>query len=123
MKLSKNLSNEEIACRCGCGFGETFGELSPQLVTGFQVLREVLGTPLHINSGCRCYSHNKAIGGAAKSQHLRGHALDLSSSEATPEEIAKAAESIPILYNGGIGRYDTFTHIDIGRKRRWDNRL
>ena len=42
-----------------------------------QHLRDALGTPLKINSGYRCPSLNKAIGGAANSQHVTGQAADI----------------------------------------------
>ena len=119
MLLSKNLNSKETACKCGCGFGDTFGLIDPQLVIGFQVLRDTLGTPLHINSGARCFKHNNKIGGSQNSQHLIGKALDVRSDIYTPSEIAAFASQIPIFYNGGIGTYKTFVHLDTGNKRRW----
>jgi hypothetical protein len=40
-------------------------------------LRAHYGQPIHINSGYRCYSLNKAVGGSATSQHTKGEAVDL----------------------------------------------
>ena len=45
-------------------------------------VREELGIEISINSGCRCKSHNAAIGGADRSAHLLGpdgfcHAVDI----------------------------------------------
>lgn len=40
-------------------------------------VREAFGRPLHVNSGYRCPRLNKAVGGAASSQHIRGQAADL----------------------------------------------
>jgi len=42
-----------------------------------QPLRDGLKYPLHVNSGYRCPRVNSSIGGAAKSQHLTGHAADI----------------------------------------------
>lgn len=42
-----------------------------------QPLRDAVGTPIKINSGYRCTSLNKAIGGAANSQHVTGQAADI----------------------------------------------
>lgn len=40
-------------------------------------LREKYGKPIMISSGYRCEKLNKAVGGAAKSQHLTGKAADI----------------------------------------------
>jgi hypothetical protein len=63
--LSKNLTEEEIACKCGCGLKK----LSQRTIAIFQATRDYCGFPLYITSGCRCPSHNKAVGGVADSAH------------------------------------------------------
>lgn len=40
-------------------------------------LREAWGKPIRVNSGYRCPKLNKAVGGVAKSQHLKGEAADI----------------------------------------------
>ena len=40
-------------------------------------VREAFGKPIIVNSGYRSERLNKAIGGAKKSQHLRGEAVDV----------------------------------------------
>jgi hypothetical protein len=40
-------------------------------------IRERWGAPLSVNSGFRCPLLNRAVGGAASSQHLRGEAADI----------------------------------------------
>lgn len=39
--------------------------------------RELLGSPITVNSGYRSPALNKAVGGAATSQHVKGEAADL----------------------------------------------
>lgn len=63
--ISKNLTEEEIACRCGCGLKK----LSKRTILIFQMTRDYCGFPLSITSGCRCKKHNKAVGGVADSAH------------------------------------------------------
>lgn len=41
-------------------------------------LREAYGKPIIVNSGFRTQEHNIAIGGALKSQHCDGTAIDIS---------------------------------------------
>ena len=43
----------------------------------FQPLRDGLGVPIYVSSGYRCPELNRAIGGAKRSQHMEGRALDL----------------------------------------------
>lgn len=92
------------------------------LVKKLQQLRDTLGVPLIINSAYRCLERNKQVGGAEKSQHLYGTAVDISMKtiNISIEEVAKLAEDIGF---DGIGLYNTFIHLDTrGTPARWDNR-
>ena len=40
-------------------------------------VREAWGKPIKVNSGYRCPKLNKAVGGVANSQHMKGEAADL----------------------------------------------
>lgn len=115
IKLSKNFKVSEFSCKCSkCS--ETLIDLDH--VAKLQKLREDLNSPITINSAFRCESHNKAIGGAKNSQHLLGIATDIVVKGMSPDEVADACENFD-----GLGRYDTFTHIDSrGKLARWDNR-
>ncbi len=74
-------------------------------------------TPFNLNSGYRSPKTNASLPGTAKqSYHMRGKACDLSNPSVSPANVHKAAMT---LWAGGVGRYDTFTHVDSGPKRRW----
>ena len=75
--------------------------------------------PVTINSGYRTEAKNKAVGGAAYSQHKYGTAADIVVKGVPPAEVAKYAETI-LVGMGGIGIYNGFTHIDVRKiKSRW----
>lgn len=40
-------------------------------------LREIYGKPIKVNSGYRCPELNKAVGGSATSDHVKGFAADI----------------------------------------------
>ncbi|MCQ2246370.1 MAG: D-Ala-D-Ala carboxypeptidase family metallohydrolase [Bacteroidaceae bacterium] len=42
-----------------------------------QPLRDAVGVPVKISSGYRCPALNKAVGGSANSQHMKGEAADI----------------------------------------------
>ncbi|MDF7670246.1 D-Ala-D-Ala carboxypeptidase family metallohydrolase [Orbaceae bacterium ESL0721] len=114
MQLSPHFKSSEFACRCGCGFDT----VNPTLITVLEALRAYFGVPIIINSGCRCQTHNRAVGGVANSQHLLGNAADVVVKNIAPKLVADYLESCyPTCY--GIGRYPNFTHIDVrtGRSR------
>lgn len=122
--LSEHFSASEFACKCSlrglrqadgyCG-GKVW--VAPELVRKLEDLRSVIGKPILITSGCRCERYNRYVGGAASSQHLLGAAADITVSGMAPNEVAKAADK---LHFGGIGRYNTFTHVDVRPGRvRW----
>lgn len=81
-----------------------------------QVIRTFFAKPLIINSGFRTPEHNKEVGGASKSLHLQGKAADIVIEGVRPYAIQEALED----WDGGLGLYKTFTHVDIrGHKARW----
>ena len=108
-------SRSEFACKCGCGFNTVDYELARVL----DELRENFSSPVNVTSGCRCISHNHAIGGASKSQHLYGRATDIQVSGIDPEEVYEYLTE-KYEYKYGLGLYDNFVHIDTRcTKVRW----
>ena len=118
MRLSKHFMRREFACRCGCGFDT----VDAMLLTVLERIRGHFGHPVRINCGCRCPAHNRAVGGAPNSQHLVGKAADVVVDGISPDQVADYVDARwPDL--GGLGRYRTFTHVDVrGHRARWDNR-
>jgi len=56
---------------------EIIENLRALCINVLQPLRDALGTPVNLNSGYRCPSLNRAIGGAKNSQHMTGQAADI----------------------------------------------
>jgi len=114
MNLSKNFARSEFNCSCGCGFDTA--DLA--LVSYLQSIRDHFQQPVKITSACRCPEYNKSVGGVENSQHVLGRAADIQVSNIAPSIVAKYA--IDVLDCGGVGNYDTFTHIDSRNiKARW----
>ena len=111
-KLSTNFKSTEFDCHGSGCCSETL--IDEQLVEYLQNIRDHFGKPVNISSAYRCAAHNKNVGGATGSRHMKGQAADIYITGVKPAEIAKYAESIGIL---GIGLYETdkdghFVHID-----------
>jgi len=85
------------------------------LAQRLQALRDILNRPITITSGFRTPEQNKAIGGHPLSYHLRGMAADIVVASLTPKQVQQKLAQ----WQGGLGCYPTFTHIDIGPKRRF----
>ncbi len=111
-KLSENFSVKEFGCKGkSCCFTV---KIDAKLVEFLQEIREHFKAPVTINSAYRCTKHNKSVGGASSSRHVKGQAADIVVEGVKPAEVAKYAESIGVL---GIGLYETakdgyFVHID-----------
>lgn len=116
-RLSKNFMVKEFACRDGTD--PVF--IDSELVRVLQDIREHFGRPVTISSGFRTAAHNKAVGGAAYSQHQYGRAADIRVAGVSTEALAAYAETL-LPDTGGIGRYPAkgFVHVDVRRnKSRW----
>lgn len=73
--------------------------------------------PFRLNSGYRSPRTNASLPGAAtQSLHLKAMAADLSCDSRSPAQVHAVARQIG---GGGVGRYNTFTHVDSGRVRYW----
>lgn len=67
--------------------------MDSKLLQVLEKMRERLGEPLIVSSGYRCPTHNRNIGGASQSYHMRGKAADvyIRSERFTPKSIEKIA--------------------------------
>lgn len=94
------------------------------LAVQLEIIRAHFNAPVIINSGYRNLDYNRNIGSKDTSQHVRGTAADIVIKGVSPDEVADAIEfliSTGILKEGGVGRYNTFTHYDIrGTRARWN---
>lgn len=92
------------------------------LATQLELVRTLLGAPLHISSGYRCPELNLAIGGARNSQHLAGQAADFTAPKfGTPAEIVDAVRESNIDFDQVILEFDRWVHISFkksGNKRQ-----
>lgn len=134
-KDTKNFRVSEFACKCGCGHNS----IDQRVIDMAETIRQALGVPVRVNSGCRCEKHNAKVGGAQKkydkngkllskgSNHMYGLAADLSCSLGS----TKMFEAVKRLHTEGklpeldyCIRYKTFIHIDCGGKRKslWEIR-
>lgn len=114
--LSKNFRVREF--RCKDDTDPIF--IDSDLVDVLQKVRDHFGKAVTITSAFRTASHNKKVGGAIYSQHLYGKAADIKVSGVAPSVVADFAETL-MPSTGGIGRYSTFTHVDVRKvKSRWN---
>ena len=113
---TKNFKVSEFACKCGCGFNK----IDQRVMNMAQTIRDELGVPVRVNSGCRCEKHNASVGGVKGSKHTKGFAADLSCSLGS----VKMFETVKKLHSEGklpdldyCIRYKNFIHIDCGGLR------
>jgi zinc D-Ala-D-Ala carboxypeptidase len=105
---------QELSCHCAkhCA-GEYYHD--PAFLDALEALRAIVG-PLKINSARRCRGHNRAVGGARTSMHMRTLAADISLQGHDRKALAQAARKVGFR---GIGYGRTFLHVDLGARRAW----
>ena len=115
--LSANFKVKEFACKDG----SDAILISDELVQLLQKIRDNFGKAVSINSAYRSPAHNAAVGGSTKAQHMLGTAADIWIGGVTPLEVAQYAEYLQPKA-GGIGLYQSFTHVDVRSNRtRWNS--
>lgn len=81
--------------------------MRPRLALLLEHVRALRGHPVKIVSGYRCPVHNKAINGAADSQHMYGAAADL------PPGVIKPQEAAALLIPGYGIKGEWVVHVDV----------
>lgn len=106
IQLSKNFTKEEFSCKC-CNECD----INPKLVNRLQLVRDIVGVPIYINSGYRCEHHNKQVGGSSNSQHVLGNAADIRIKNHSVKEMYEICKH----FFTGIGIYpeQNFIHVDV----------
>lgn len=111
-KVGQHFKVKEFACRDG----SQIVFIDDYLISILDILRNQVGKPVHINSGYRTPTRNKAVNGAKYSYHMRGQAADIRINGMTAKEIANKLDKI-IPYGCGIIVYSTWVHIDTRKKK------
>ena len=84
--------------------------MNAQLLLKLEWLRYRCGNrPVIVTSGYRTDPFNKKIGGYLWSNHLKGEAADVKIIGISPKKVQEEADR---LFDG-VGRYTTFTHVDV----------
>lgn len=101
-----DFSPEEMACR---GTGKLM--VDDASMDALQALRTEIGRPFTIHSAYRSPEHNRRVGGAKASQHLRARAFDVSMANHDPAGFISLAKRHGFR---AIGTYpgSNFVHID-----------
>jgi uncharacterized protein YcbK (DUF882 family) len=124
--MTKNFTISEFECKGGdCKISADVKNNLIKLADQLQILRDKVKKPIKINSGYRCANYNdNVVKGSENSRHKKGHAADIVIDGMTPNEVHElVCEMVKLgqLGFGGIGKYNTFTHVDIrDYSARWD---
>ena len=113
-------STNEICSSPNLNFlSHTDPRIQSSVCSAATALASAVGYTLDITSAYRSPSYNASVGGAKKSTHTQGLALDVIM---TGKTTTQRQDFLTAAYNAGfrgIGIYNTFTHIDLSGKRAW----
>lgn len=134
VQLTKNFYLHEFDCKNGKKVPDKYIPNAHRLADNLQVLRDHLNAKednireyvISVWSGYRSWLYNLKVGGKRKSKHLKALAGDIVVPGVSPDTVADIIEELIAdgkMEQGGLGRYNTFTHYDPrGYKARWDMR-
>jgi putative chitinase len=86
---------------------------------GMEAIRKLLGKPIRVSSWLRLPAVNQAIGGAAKSSHMDGWAIDfVCPSYGDPYAVAKALKESDIQVDQVIHEFGRWVHVSFAPEKR-----
>jgi uncharacterized protein YcbK (DUF882 family) len=136
----------EVRCHSGADIPDSLMPNMREVCRRHTIIRAEISaqrghdTPVFIDCGYRTPEYNQKLIDEAKariaagskeslpakhSMHMQAGALDVRIAAMNGDQIATLIEGLirsGKLPGGGVGRYNTFCHFDIGRDRRWDYR-
>ena len=113
--LTKNFRVKEFACQDGSD--PIF--IHPQIPRWCQAARDRFGYPFTPNSAYRTVSHNasKAVGGAARSYHIYGMAVDIpAGASTTPQQLYDFFDQL-LGDTGELGIYSWGVHVAVSKTK------
>ena len=128
MKLTEHFSLDELtfspeAVRKGLDNTPSQAVIENLKMTAYNMekVRDLLGKPIHVNSGFRSPAVNVAVGGTLKSAHIEGHAVDfICPAFGTPRDICRVIMGSNLKYDKLI--YEgTWVHISFAPSMRREN--
>ncbi|MDE7138952.1 MAG: hypothetical protein K2O29_10975, partial [Ruminococcus sp.] len=114
-QLTEHFNVSEFRCKCG---GTHNTVLNPELPEKLEKLHKSLNcSKIIVNSGYRCTSHDKNVGGSGSGHHVYGNAADIvcydqSGNKISSKKVSCAAQDV------GFGTY-TATHVDVRTSNFW----
>ena len=126
MQLSENFNLDEAtfsetAVRLGINNQPSPEQLENMKITaqGMESIRKLLGKPIRVNSWLRLPALNQAIGGALKSSHMDGWAVDFTCPAfGDPYTVAKALKESDIQVDQVIHEYGRWVHVSFAPEMR-----
>ena len=117
---SAHFKLSEFKCKDGTAVPTKYYGNCQKLMNLLEEIRTACGNrAITVTSGYRTESYNKKVDGAKQSQHLYAAAADIKVSGKSASEVYKLCDRL-VGNRGGVGRYSTFTHVDVrGHKARW----
>lgn len=122
--LSRYFSRSEFACKCGCGFQT----VDVDLIDVLKMVRSKFEVSVTITSACRCLEYNEKtqreanknyLPYSSESKHMEGIAADIVV-KGIDQGYVYAYLDAAFPMSHGIGKYKSFTHIDVRQnKSRW----
>lgn len=113
--MAKYFSKTEFCCK-HCGQLPENG-IDERLLAVLDDVREKVGSPIFVSSGYRCLVHNKNIGGASQSYHVKGMAADVYSNDLDVHCLKKVIKEVMVSkgLEGGLQEYtdQEFVHVDV----------
>jgi len=93
--------------------------LHPRLNRLLAMVKRHYGKSLTVSSGCRSHRHNRRVGGAKRSMHLRCMAADFKVAGVSKARLRRFVSGLP--GRGGVGTYcgKSIVHLDVGPRRSW----
>lgn len=119
MQLTKHFSLEELTVSQAAARSGISNQPSPEVLdnltytaTQMELVRDLLGAPINVNSAYRSPEVNKLVKGAKNSQHVEGKAVDfISPSFGTPRQIVEKIKGSNIVYDQLIHEFNSWVHI------------
>ena len=117
-KESVWFKEKELKCKCGCGLNN----VDSRALNMLDFARDISGIPFKLNSACRCYQHNKNVGGVVDSSH-RGDKKPSTAFDVRVHDNKDRFKILMGLIKAGFTRiviYKSFIHADFDQTKTQD---